>query len=72
MPKPSSRLRLLKDAEFALENSGSMALLYTLFIASHLLNSPPHVRVFFAVALLFFLSPKVVCGFYRMRRQCNP
>lgn len=71
-PSPSPRLRFLKDAEYALEHSGSMALLYTLFIGSHLLNSPPHVRVFFAVTLLFFLTPKILGRLYRPKGQCNP
>jgi hypothetical protein len=69
--QPNRRLILLKDAEYALDHSGSMIFLYALFIGSHVLNSPPYARTVFALVLLVCLTPKLACSLYRLKGQCN-
>lgn len=70
-PKPNSRVKLIGDIEYALDYSGSMIFLYVLFVGSHILNSPPYARVVFALVLLVCLTPKLICGIYRMRGLCS-
>lgn len=70
--KPNPRIILIKDIEYALDHSGSMIFLYALFIGSHVLNSPPYARVVFALVLLVCLTPKLICGIYRMKGLCKP
>jgi hypothetical protein len=64
---PRPWLSLLKEVDYALDHSGSTAFLGALLISSHLLNSPSYARIVFALALLSCLTPKAVCGLYRMK-----
>lgn len=63
---PFAWVRVARDAEYALDHSGSLLFVAALFIGSHLLNSPPYARFAFAVTLLVLLTPKFLCGIYRM------
>jgi hypothetical protein len=67
---PNRSLTLVRDVEYALDHSGSMIFLYALFVGSHLLHSPPYARTVFALVLLLCLTPKFVCGWYRLKGQC--
>lgn len=57
-------LSLLKETDYALDQSGAMVFLGGLVIGSHLLHSPAYARTVFALVFLLCLMPKTVCGFY--------
>lgn len=60
-------VRTVKNAEYALDYSGSLMFMFAMYIASQLLECPSYVRIFFSVFLLLCLVPKLALGIHRSR-----
>lgn len=69
---PAPWLYVMKDIDYALNQSGSLPFLIALLISAYLFGSPEYVRVFFAIVLLFCLTPQLLCSLRCPKGHCSP